>query len=546
MLNIRRTSPGLTPDSNVLTRIRVRLIQIFAVFVLLASALGLAASLAVMQALTAYGIIALVSIVGLDLLALYFIYQRRIQLATLYLLGALILATLIIPQAYLLLVVITVIAAAILAPTILYIVTNLVVLADLGIKIANYFAELQASANFASVNFELILLFITLVITSLATRYLVNTAERAIDNSDRSTRLLQATVDIGHATSKLLSLNDLLNEAVELVRDRFAYYHVQVFLVDDERQYADLVASTGEAGQRLLQRKHRIQVGSQSVVGRATQIGEPVLSGDTSRDVLHSPNELLPNTRSELALPILDGDRIIGALDVQSTRPEAFATGDVQALQVMANQLGASIRNARLFEQQADSLQENKRLFFESEANLREIQRLNRQLTKSAWENYLKEQATGHAVALTKGGITREVEWSPGMIQASQKRRSITEAAGDSKVIAVPIVLRGEVLGAIEIEPSEDVREADTVEMIQAVAQRLAVSLDRARLFEEAQENTAYEQRINDIVARYQTAGTLDDLLRITLTELSETLGAERGMIRLGNLQPHQNGENAS
>src|SRR5690606_26051157 len=102
--------------------------------------------------------------------------------------------------------------------------------------------------------------------------------------------------------------------------------------------------------------------------------------------------------------------------------------------------------------------------------------------------------------------------------------------------VAVPVVLRGEVIGAIEVEPSEEIEAANTVEMMQAVAQRLAISLDNARLFEEAQAATAQEQRINQIVTRYQSANSVDDLLRITLTELSQTLGAQHGAIRLGNI----------
>jgi GAF domain-containing protein len=100
--------------------------------------------------------------------------------------------------------------------------------------------------------------------------------------------------------------------------------------------------------------------------------------------------------------------------------------------------------------------------------------------------------------------------------------------------VAVPVLLRGEVIGAIEVEPGEDTDETVSVDMVRAIAQRLATSLENARLYEEAQAATAQEQRINRIVSRFQTAATVDDLLQITLTELSETLGARRGAIRLG------------
>jgi len=172
----------------------------------------------------------------------------------------------------------------------------------------------------------------------------------------------------------------------------------------------------------------------------------------------------------------------------------------------------------------------------ESEANLREIQRLNRQLTSTVWDDYLKEQGSLNGITLKGEEKSEEAEWSEIMVDAGRRQRPITSEDGNP-AIAAPIILRGQVIGVIEVEPGLDVREDDAIEMVQAVASHLAISLDNARLFEEAQEATAQEQHINEIVRQYQSATTVDDLLQITLTELSETLGAKNGMIRLGNPQ---------
>jgi GAF domain-containing protein len=286
-------------------------------------------------------------------------------------------------------------------------------------------------------------------------------------------------------------------------------------------------------GQRLLEREHKLAVGSQSVIGRVTQIGEPVIARDTDSDSLHAVNELLPNTRSELALPIFDGDQIIGALDVQSTRRDAYSTTDVQALQVMANQLGVSIRNARLFEEQVRSVNQNRRLRAEAETTLREIERLNSQLTRTMWDNYLNEQTQTAAITLSADTLQSEADWSPAMREAQQQGRPVTRYEGDELVVAVPIVLRGEPLGAIEI--ATGVRsEHDAHEIGQAVADRMATTLDNIRLYDEAQASAMQEQRISAVVSRYQTAGSIEDLLQITLAELNRTLEADYGMIRLG------------
>ena len=327
---------------------------------------------------------------------------------------------------------------------------------------------------------------------------------------------------------------DLLNRAVEIIRDRFAFYHVQVFLIDDSRDYAYLQASTGEIGEQLLARGHRLRLDSNSVIGRVSLAGEPIIARDS--DSGHAFNELLPDTRSELAIPIKDSDGIIGSLDVQSRLSNAFTANEIRVLNVIANQLATAIRNARLFENQAHSLRENKRLFIESETNLREIQRLNRQLTRQAWTDYLKMDRRITGVTLEGQGFSNKADWTPEMMESGQRRRPIKGNMEGQRKVAVPIELRGEVVGAIEIELPKIDDEESTIDMIQAISQRLAVSLDNARLFEETQEATAQEQRVGELVSRYQSANTVDDLLQITLEGLIETLGADAGSIRLGRL----------
>ena len=398
----------------------------------------------------------------------------------------------------------------------------------------NYISSIATNNQHAFITWVIVV--IPQIAIGFISRYFSIALQRIADRNRRNIDLLQSTAYVGQVLSKILDTKELFDHAIELIRVRFAYYHVQIFMVDEDRQYANLRASTGPIGQQLLARQHRLAVGSQSVIGRVAQTAEPVIARDTDRDPLHARNELLPNTRAELALPILDGDRIIGALDVQSTRPNAFDPADIQALQILANQLGTAIRNAQLFQAQAASVQENKRLFFESEANLREIQRLNRQLTQRVWDQYMGQRQSFTGMTMQSNAIENRADWSEQMVQAALRRRPVTEES-PKELVAVPIVLRGEVIGAIEVETDDQNPDEDMVELVQSVSQRLAISLDNARLFEEAQASTAQEQRINAIVGQFQSAPTVDDLLRITLTELNEALGANAGRIRLGSLQ---------
>lgn len=351
-------------------------------------------------------------------------------------------------------------------------------------------------------------------------------------DSQRTADLLNAAATVSQVMSQYLDLKLLLERTVDAIRDGLGYYHVQVFLVNEDTGYAELVASTGEAGRQLLEKGHKLAVSSNSVIGRVVQTTEPIISREANRDEGHAFNELLPNTRSELALPLVDGERVIGALDIQSLRADAFTRIDIQALQVIANQLATTIRNVRLFEAQVQSVNENKRLFVEAETSLREIQRLNRQLTRQIWENYTARTAAASGVTLDGQRFRPGGEWSTRMIQATQRRRPVQQSQDGKRIIAVPIELRGEVIGAIEIEVSGELPAQDTIDMLQAISNRLAVSIDNARLFEETQEATAQEQRISEIVSGYQSAQSVKELLEITLQGLAEAIGAEEGSIR--------------
>lgn len=460
--------------------------------------------------------------------------QQRIVLASNIFVVIMTLATLTVPsvQIQALLAVVTILTVAALGALLPYLVVNLLVLLRLGYEL--FLVVQESGLEVTTQGTQIVVLMVMIVIVSVATRFFISAAEDSAIDSSRTSELLRATAQVGQVTTRLMSLDELFDRSVTLIQERFAFYHVQVFLLDEGGEYANLVASTGDAGRSLLARGHRLRVGSQSVIGRVCQVGEPVVARDTDRDSVHATNELLPNTRSELALPIIDGDEIIGALDVQSTRSNAFNEVDIQALQVMANMLAVSIRNSRLFESQRANIDENKRLFLQAEAERREIQRLNMALTKNAWESYLRDKQDVASIAISsKQGEIYDIDWSATMETAHKRQRPITSEERDETVIAVPIVLRNQVLGVIEVA-AEDMNAADTVEILQSVSQRLATSLDNIRLFQEAQVATMQEQRINEIVTQYQVADTIDDLLRITLEELSRTFEAENSMIRLG------------
>ena len=183
-------------------------------------------------------------------------------------------------------------------------------------------------------------------------------AERTSD-LERRNRQIQTAAEIASQIAAPHHLDDLLTTTVNLIRERFDYYHVGIFLVDDQKQYAVLKAANGETGKLLVQSGHKLGVGQSGIVGMVTAKGEPRIAADVSQDAAHYRNPILPYTRAEMALPLKAGGDVIGALDVQSMESGAFTQEDVSMLQTLADQLAVAIENTRLVEKLEASIERN-------------------------------------------------------------------------------------------------------------------------------------------------------------------------------------------
>ncbi len=182
---------------------------------------------------------------------------------------------------------------------------------------------------------------------------------------DKRTAQLQASADVGRAAASILDPNQLLREVVNLIANRFEFYYAAVFTLDEEGKFAVLREATGEAGRMLKERGHQLEVGGASIVGSVTASGKPRIALDVGADAdaVRFANPLLPETRSEIALPLLVGDQVFGALDVQSTREEAFEEGSVAVLQSLADQIAVALANAQSFAATQATLRAATRLY---------------------------------------------------------------------------------------------------------------------------------------------------------------------------------------
>lgn len=351
-------------------------------------------------------------------------------------------------------------------------------------------------------------------------------------------KLAQLTSQTAQRISSRMPLEDVLSTAVEQIRDNYPdIYHAQIFLLDEGGQEARLVASTGEIGKFLMQRGHKLNVGSLSVIGQVTLAGEAVIARADDPNSIHRRNEALPDTASETAFPLRIGSKVIGALDLQSRLATTFHPDDVTLFQSLADHIAVAIDNARLFEETEERLRENQQLVEQARSAIREVERLNRQLTGRAWAEYLrgKGDQLSRSVDLVNETAQQETTLTPTMMEAIQFNYVAQSDSDDAQAIAIPIRVRGQVIGAIEFELDKDTSlSPEDLALIQEVGERFGLAAENVRLFERSQRIAQREALVNEIGVRLQATNDIETTLTEAARSLKQSLRADRVAIRLG------------
>lgn len=333
-------------------------------------------------------------------------------------------------------------------------------------------------------------------------------------------RDIQATQEVSRFAATQLDLQVLMDRVVDLMVDLFPnIYHAQIFLTDADNIFAVLRSSTGEAGRALLSRGHRLEVGGVSVIGQVTQEGRVVIARDAAASQIHRRNEFLPDTRAELAIPLRVADRIIGALDVQSKQSDSFTEDQVSILQTMADQIAIAIANARLYQ---ESLQ-----------RIDELATSNRQTTQRMWKDHMNHRR--QRALTSSSGVPTATDMSPLRQLAVTQGEAVVGATTENQTVpfAVPIILRGQILGAVEWElPSVDF-STDKVLLAQELVNRLAITLDNARLFQESRRAINRERLVNEIATKLTAQTDIDDILQTAVREVGQALRAPQVSIQI-------------
>ena len=357
------------------------------------------------------------------------------------------------------------------------------------------------------------------LIANLEQRVNDRTAELQSANraSARRAAQFEAIALVVRAINSIRRMDELLPKIALVISENFGYYHVGVFLNDESSQYAIFSASNSEGGQRMLERGHQLKIGEQGIVGHVAATGETRIARNVGEDSAFFSNPDLPATQSEMALPLRAGNQVVGVLDVQSDRADAFALEDIRVLGVLADQVSLAIDNVRLFETTRRSLSEAEALY--------------RQYLRQAWSRLPREQQ----LAGFKYSVTGAAPLDKPIELKGAKGAEGPGGRVQGEPLVVPIKLRGEVIGNLIVQdPQINKWTRDQIDLAQAVAERVALSVENARLFDETSRRAERERLVTEITSKIRGTNDPEAMIQTALDELRSALGAS-----LVQLVPH-------
>ncbi len=346
-------------------------------------------------------------------------------------------------------------------------------------------------------------------------------AERTADLEHRAVQL-QTAAEVATRATSVLNLDQLLHQVAILIGERFDLYHAGLFLLDETGRWAEYRAGVGEVGDLLLEQGFRLEVGGHSMVGWCTAHAQPRVALEVSQDAVHFDHPLLPETRSEVALPLMARGRVVGALDVQSAKLNAFSEEDVTVLQTIADQIALAIDNVRLLAEVQESLAE--------------AQAVHRHYLREAWTGFIAARASAVGYRYVAGDVESDPNaWLPSMADAQRQSQAVIMPDDDgATTLSLPITLRGETVGLLGFKRDSGSEWADEdVVVAQAVADQVALSLENVRLFDEAQRRAQREALVLELSDKMRRTTDVNTILETAVQELGKALGSARAFVRL-------------
>ena len=362
-----------------------------------------------------------------------------------------------------------------------------------------------------------------------ATQDIERTSKQTAKRADQ----LIAVADVSKTIASVRDIDLLMDTIVVQISERFGFYHTGIYLKNDDNSFAVLKAASSPGGKRMIARGHRLKIGAEGIVGYVTDTGKPRVALDTGADQNYFKNPELPGTRSELAIPLVVGNQIIGALDVQSNLPNAFQEDDIQIMTTLASQVAIAINNATLFT--------------ETQKALSEAQSAYQKFVETGWSYFMGQSAqVGFQFSNNQIQPLSKPLDRPEITTVMESGEPVSDETSEFRLavptLAVPIKVRGETIGVVDIRSINPNRTWDSTDLAtaQTISDRLAFALENARLIDESQKRVARERAISEMTTRIGTSTDVDTILQQTVQELGKLIGNSEVVIQFARNEASQ------
>jgi GAF domain-containing protein len=313
---------------------------------------------------------------------------------------------------------------------------------------------------------------------------------------ERRSVQIRTAAEISRSISGVLTPQRLLQEAVDLILNRFNLYYVGIFIVDETGRSAVLQAGTGDAGKAMISEQHKLPIAESSMIGWTISHRQARIALDVGTDAIRFANPHLPDTHSELALPLISGDQVIGALTIQSNLSEAFDEDDIIILQNISDTLAIALANARLFQ--------------ETQRTLEELRIAQRSYVTKTWSETAQEhegfEYTAGAEPLAPGSGIESID--------------------------IPLTLREQIIGQLHLEGDQE-WTLEEQNLIEAIASQAALAMENARLLEESQQTALHERLVTEITGKVWSSPNTNFILQTAIKELARALRTDEATIEL-------------
>jgi GAF domain-containing protein len=351
------------------------------------------------------------------------------------------------------------------------------------------------------------------------------------EKSALRTAHLQNLSDIVQAITAITDLDQLVGTIAHLVATRYGFYHVGIYTTDENPETVLLRAASSEIGQRIPGRSYPISAGGVGLVSAAIQTRELKFSGEGAADGM-------PLTRSEIALPLLNGARVIGAIDLHSENTDVFGEEDLHLFAVLADQVAIALVNNRLFMDTRTALAEAQEIH--SRYLRQEWKRENLERRYKAYQYHLGTIQPTEPLAspeVQAAFLTGEV--TPQKTPEEINSQPAAERNGFSgTTLAVPIKLRNIVIGVINLQEVDPCRQwsKDEIEMVKSVADQIAIAVENARLLEQTLRRASRERKVFEITSKLRAINDPESMVKAAVAELRGALGADRAQVIIHSL----------